>query len=710
MYKKISCLFIILVVICESTVLGANFKDINGHWAEKVVLDMVDKGILNGFLDGTFRPDESVTREQFAKILVKSLNINYENSSLKFEDVSDDRWSKDYIIRANKYLTGYYIKGKYYFKPTEASVREDIAVAVVMASGLQDEIPEYSLLEQFSDKDEISENSRKYIAIAVKNGIMQGKGGYFDPKGNLTRAEVSQLIFNVREKVVMGEFTKEFVYGDLNGDEKITKWDYNKVNRYVNGNTILDKGKEKSADVDLDGKITDNDVWLIYVAIHENIKLPHKCKSYSGKYEELNDEKHRRIETCACGEIVYKRKESHDYENGKCICGYKEPTHKCSAYETNYEKMDNTNHKVIVRCECKKVLSETKEVHEFEDDKCKCGFSIKKYIMSLSDEQFLTVINDLMKKKEYNQYAIRVVNSCIPDYKKLLDNYEIYNLFCKIKCIKVNPYDPNNPNLSKVRRAVNASENITINCFEGELEDDSNLNGLKWLITHEIMHSLGEFPNWYTNNNYYNEISGSKVSVSIRNHLLEEGLADSIGFFVKHSNHNSSFAIIKQKEFAMYSIKNNNQVNLNANINHTYILSGNIISLFKYIGCYDELIHANINSDFDTLKKAMGEKVINGEKYFDELFELVNTIYLYTEYPNTFLSQETVISNNQTDENLLNIIKNNNLNDLLIQYAKLSAEIINNRIDKTYSIDEIIKNNLILYSEDGINFKTDLKY
>lgn len=325
------------------------------------------------------------------------------------------------------------------------------------------------------------------------------------------------------------------------------------------------------------------------------------------------------------------------------------------------------------------------------------------YIMGLSNEQFLILLNDMMEKNEYNDYAIRVINSFIPDYQKLFNNYEIYKLFHSVSCITINPYNPDNPNLSQDNRAFNAGGNIVINCFENELENDSNWDGLRWLLTHEIMHSLGDFP--YT----YSKISDSDVSVMVRNLLLEEGLADSIANFVKHTNHNTCFAIIKQKEFRMYEIKENYQVELNSNINHTYTLSGNVVNLFKYIGCYDELIHANIHSDFDILKKAMGEKVINGEEYFDELFELLNTIYLYMEYPNTFNTQEKVLLNNKSNENLVDILENSNLNDLLIQYAKLSAEIINNKIDKTYNMSEIKENNLILYSEDGINFKTNLK-
>lgn len=369
------CIFVILMVLILSltTVYGSTFSDIKGHWAEKVVEEMATKGILNGFEDGTFKPNQSVTREQFAKILVESLEIEEKNRNMVFEDVADNRWSKEYINIASEYLTGYYQNGKYYFKPTESSVREDVAVAVVMASGLQDNIPNYDLLNQFSDKDKISENLRKYVAIAVENGIMQGKGGYFDPKGNLTRAEVSQLLFNVYEKVAINDISGKNIYGDVNGDGKITNNDYRKVLNCARGTSNLTNEKQKNADVDLDGKITENDAWLILVATKEDIKLPHECAGYTGEYEELNEKRHRVIEKCMCGEISYEFKESHDYEDGKCICGTEEPIHECEEEKREYEKIDNTNHKVVVKCECKKVLSETTEAHKFENGKCKCG-------------------------------------------------------------------------------------------------------------------------------------------------------------------------------------------------------------------------------------------------------------------------------------------------------------------------------------------------
>ena len=274
----------VMVTLGTLSFAATTFSDIEGHWAKTVVEEMAAKGVLNGFEDGTFRPDESVTREQFAKILVETLKIAGNTTNIKFVDIEEDRWSKDYIYRASRYLTGYENNGKYFFRPTEASVREDVAVAVVQAEGLQTEKPDYTLLNQFSDSGEISEGIKKYVAIAVKNEIMRGKDGYFDPQGNLTRAEVSQLMYNVSQKISIGEL-ESLVMGDVNGDGKITEEDAVLLYNYTifpedYASEIpyaIRRNADKYLDLDQDGNVDVIDATVLKAYVNKDIKeLPHE--------------------------------------------------------------------------------------------------------------------------------------------------------------------------------------------------------------------------------------------------------------------------------------------------------------------------------------------------------------------------------------------------------------------------------------------------
>ncbi len=201
MKKSLLIVLIVVLILGVTTVFGASFSDIDGHWAENVIEEMSKEGILNGFEDGTFKPNERITREQFAKILVESLKVESKNTDGNYVDIENDRWSRDYINRAKDFMGDYWIDDNKYFKPTESAVREDVAVAVVKACGLENDAPEYALLNRFTDKDKITDNLKPYIAIAIKHEIMQGKGGYFDPQENLTRAEVCQIMYNVNKKI-----------------------------------------------------------------------------------------------------------------------------------------------------------------------------------------------------------------------------------------------------------------------------------------------------------------------------------------------------------------------------------------------------------------------------------------------------------------------------------------------------------------------------
>lgn len=201
------CILILLSTILVNADNNTYFSDLDqNHWAYDAVIDMVDKGIIKGFDDGTFRPDEPVTREQFAKILVLALNLPLQNSDVQtFEDVSKVDWAFPYIESVKQYLTGYQVEDKLYFRGLDQAVREDMAVAIVIAKGLDSQTQDLSVLDQFADKDQISPKLKGYASIAVKNKIMEGDGDYFYPQNTLTRAEACALIYKSSIAIGKGE-------------------------------------------------------------------------------------------------------------------------------------------------------------------------------------------------------------------------------------------------------------------------------------------------------------------------------------------------------------------------------------------------------------------------------------------------------------------------------------------------------------------------
>ena len=239
-FKILFLYLICLIMIFSSNVFAVDYSDLNkSHWAYNVIMDMTSKKILSGYPGNTFMPDKSVTRAEFAKILVLTLNLK-EKNNISFQDVAKEHWAYNYIEVASKYLSAY--RGEndtLFFRPSDEAVREDLAVSVVMAAGLQDSSYKLSTLNKFSDKENISENLKKYVAIAVENELMRGNAdGTFNPKGKLTRAEVCQLMHNslsVLEKIVLDEekikfptfeYDEETGTVDLGSDWKKYKYSY----------------------------------------------------------------------------------------------------------------------------------------------------------------------------------------------------------------------------------------------------------------------------------------------------------------------------------------------------------------------------------------------------------------------------------------------------------------------------------------------------
>ncbi len=229
-------LVLVLITMLSTTVFAASFSDLQkGHWAYEPIMEMANKGILNGYPDGTFLPDKSITRAEFAKILVLALDLETNGKNIEFQDVSSNHWSYKYVQAAAKYLSAYRDdRNNLMYMPDAKAVREDVAVAIVIASGHENDKYSLKTLDKFSDKDQISSNLRKYVAIAVENGLMSGhSNGTFEPRGYLTRAQVSKLMKNIEEvkdKVAIKDTddldtTTENYFDDISFDNKTLKLD-----------------------------------------------------------------------------------------------------------------------------------------------------------------------------------------------------------------------------------------------------------------------------------------------------------------------------------------------------------------------------------------------------------------------------------------------------------------------------------------------------
>ena len=188
---------------------SSTFTDVpDNHWAKDQIEAFANQGIIDGYNDGKFKPDDGVTREEFCKLLVSTFNAQLETpDSPSFSDVSQSRWSYAYIELCKDFLTGYAnpFGGMPAFHPEEYATREDIAVALVRMLGFteDDARNDNYARQQFSDGNEISPNLMTYVSIACEKGLVNGyNNGKFEPQKGITRAETIVLLNRATKQAV----------------------------------------------------------------------------------------------------------------------------------------------------------------------------------------------------------------------------------------------------------------------------------------------------------------------------------------------------------------------------------------------------------------------------------------------------------------------------------------------------------------------------
>ncbi len=206
----LSAIMVLAGAFYVQAVVREGFSDVeDDFWAKSYIEMMNEKGIIKGYDDNTFKPYAEVTREEFAKMMVLSVGLELQSAeNPTFEDVEKGDWAYKYIETAKTYLTGYQTAQGLYFRPTFDAQREDMAVAIVKALGIDADNTDLTVLSKLNDENTISKNLRKYVAAAINEGIMVGDTNLnFGAKETLTRAESAVLLGRLinGEKVVFDE-------------------------------------------------------------------------------------------------------------------------------------------------------------------------------------------------------------------------------------------------------------------------------------------------------------------------------------------------------------------------------------------------------------------------------------------------------------------------------------------------------------------------
>ena len=205
MKKTISTIIILsILAVAMLGTASANsetmpFSDVpEAHWAFTYVVQLQEAGIVDGYEDGTYRPRGELTRAEWSKLLAESAGLSADpEAEEEYADlINPDAWFYDYAYAVIGLLDDYTADGDLIFRPNEPASREDVAVSLAKLLGAELPEPDASTLDMFTDRLDISEANRDYVAIAVEMQLFDGyEDNTFRPNGVLNRAEAAALLW-----------------------------------------------------------------------------------------------------------------------------------------------------------------------------------------------------------------------------------------------------------------------------------------------------------------------------------------------------------------------------------------------------------------------------------------------------------------------------------------------------------------------------------
>ena len=175
------------------------FTDVSSdYWAHNTIKKMVAKHIVKGMNDKEFAPKQNVTRAEFTAFIVRALNLKATTKVTNFKDVATDKWYTHYIAAAHE-AGIVFGRSRMEFSPDDTITREEMAVMIVRA---YEKLHESSDITEekatFTDIKKSSTWAEHSIKTAHLHQLMNGRGNnIFDPRVLANRAEAVQVIANL---------------------------------------------------------------------------------------------------------------------------------------------------------------------------------------------------------------------------------------------------------------------------------------------------------------------------------------------------------------------------------------------------------------------------------------------------------------------------------------------------------------------------------
>ncbi|MDF2936660.1 MAG: hypothetical protein K0Q90_2033, partial [Paenibacillaceae bacterium] len=238
-------LILCLVLAPVNAAFGAGSSpDYKGHWAEKQISRWVEQGFIDGYDDGTFRPDQSVTRGEFVKLVNHSFNLK-EAAAIHFTDLTSAHWAYEEVRIAVKagYISGY----------EDNTIRLDRKITRQEAAAIVSRLLHLTASPEgakgFSDSGKLASWSIGAVGAAAAKGIIDGyEDGTFKPEAPIMRSETVTILDKAMGVKGGAAYSSAGTYGPeegtvvIAGNAAISVKDVTLRNTIIEGDLLLAEG------------------------------------------------------------------------------------------------------------------------------------------------------------------------------------------------------------------------------------------------------------------------------------------------------------------------------------------------------------------------------------------------------------------------------------------------------------------------------------
>ncbi len=198
---------ILTTIICSVAEATPVLTDIQNHWAAQKIQTLLNQGVIDGYPDGTFKPNQAVTRAEFAKMVAKNSKLDT-GLTAKFPDTTE-HWANSYIgsVSKQKFMNSF---ADNYFKPDQAVTRAQLATILMRILNLARSEEKYTDKWSNSFVDLPSDHwAFHYVELANKLKIFPNNyQTEFLPNQPATRAEASWILQTLNQlEISKGKIT-----------------------------------------------------------------------------------------------------------------------------------------------------------------------------------------------------------------------------------------------------------------------------------------------------------------------------------------------------------------------------------------------------------------------------------------------------------------------------------------------------------------------